>query len=261
MKPRLFGKIYLEITNVCNLACDFCPPTLRSHQFLSLKDFEFLLDRLSGWGKDLYFHVKGEPLLHPKLPEFLALAGQRGFRVTLTTNGTLLGELAEVFWQTDAVRQINVSMHSQAAVLDPQGYGKQLQVFLDRHRNNPTFPVSLRIWDRQGELQRYPSQSLGPNVFLNQDNQFAWPSLNLPQRDTRGFCHGLSNQLAVLVDGTVVPCCLDGEGVMNLGNLFTTPLQDILASPRATAICDGFRQRHLVEPLCRTCGFRQSRIV
>ena len=59
----------------------------------------------------------------------------------------------------------------------------------------------------------------------------------------------------MLVDGTVVPCCLDSAGVLDLGNLFQQNLDEVLASPRARAIYDGFTRHKAVEPLCRRCGY------
>ena len=281
MTTGRFGKIYLEITNVCNLSCDFCPVTERPGQFLSLDNFQVLLTQLRGWGRDLFFHVKGEPLLHPQLGDLLTVAGEAGFTVTLTTNGSLLGKWGDRILASPAVRQVNVSLHSQGGIDDAQ-YWQGLEAFLDAHRLHPAFPLSLRIWNLRSGLvppdlerlwrhlaHRYPqlgdwenptraaSTTLDARVFLNQEEQFSWPDLKLDATETRGFCHGLGNQIAVLVDGTVVPCCLDGQGVMALGNLLTTPLNEILQSPRALAISKGFAERRLVEPLCQRCGFRK----
>ena len=62
-------------------------------------------------------------------------------------------------------------------------------------------------------------------------------------------------QLAVLSDGTVVPCCLDHEGDIPLGNLLERDLEDILRGPRARALYDGFSRRRPSEALCRRCGY------
>ena len=279
----MFSKIYLEITSLCNLACDFCPPTLRRGEFLSLERFSFILDRIQGFGTHLYFHLKGEPLLHPLLKDFLALAGVRGFKVTLTTNGTLVHKTSEVLLDSPGLKQLNISLHSHLKSNNLLSYWHSLEFFLDRHREAPKFPVSLRLWSRIGGklpaqtkdfwsllAGRYPALGpwkdganwdkgikLGERVYLNQEEEFTWPSLSLPQKNNRGFCHGLRNQIGILVDGRVVPCCLDGEGIITLGNLLDQNLGEILQSPRAQALYQGFTQRSLVEPLCRTCGFRE----
>lgn len=279
----MLAKVFLEIASGCNLSCSFCPPTRRKAEFLDRGRFELFLDRLSGSGDHLYFHLKGEPLLHPGLADFLAAAGGRGFAVTLTTNGTLVGERAEALLDAANLRKLSVSLHSHSGAPDPEEYWRGVEAFLDAHRLRPSFPVSLRLWNRSaGRLPpgtarlwellraRYPALGdwdpdavlpagtrLDHRVYLNPAEEFAWPDLSRPEEGTRGFCHALRNQAGVLVDGTVVPCCLDGEGVMALGNLRDAPLANILASPRARAIREGFSRRELVEPLCRTCGYRK----
>lgn len=280
----MLAKVFLEISSLCNLSCSFCPPTRRKGEFLARGLFELFLERIAGTGDHLYFHLKGEPLLHPELEDFLALAGARGFAVTITTNGTLVGERAEALLGSASLRKLSVSLHSHSGAPDPEGYWRGVEAFLDAHRRKPAFPVSLRLWNRSEGLlppetarlwellrARYPALGpwdpaaslpagtrLGHRVYLNPAEEFAWPDLSLPAEGRRGFCLALRNQAGVLVDGTVVPCCLDGEGAMALGNLRDAPLRDILASPRARAIYEGFSRRELVEPLCGTCGYRRK---
>lgn len=289
-KRRTFAKIYLEITNRCNLSCPFCPPTRRKAEALSLERFKAILERLEGHGRLLYFHLKGEPLLHPEIGEFLALAGERGFSVSLTTNGSLLAEKGPVLIGAKNLNKLSVSLHSHSeaagAAAGIEAYWRGVEAFLDRHRLCPRFPVSLRLWNRSdGALppgdkrlwellcSRYPelggwkeasargtSFRLAERVYLNQAEEFTWPDLSLPAINEEGFCWALRDQIGVLVDGTIVPCCLDGEGVLGLGNIFDAPLDAILESPRARAIYEGFSRRALAEPLCRTCGFLKRRL-
>jgi radical SAM protein with 4Fe4S-binding SPASM domain len=280
----MLAKIFLEITNVCNLSCAFCPPTRRDASFMSPADFELFLDRIEGLGDHLYFHVKGEPLLHPSLGRFLEIAAARGFAVTLTTNGKLVADQAETLLGAASLRKLSISLHSHAGAPDLHRYWIGVEAFLDRHRERPSFPVSLRLWNRSSGClppgteplwallrARYPAAGswesasdqagglrLDDRVFLNQAEEYAWPSLSLPQLDSRGFCRGLRNQVAVLVDGTVVPCCMDAEGDIPLGSLRESGLRQILESPRARSIHEGFSRRELVEPLCRTCGYRRK---
>jgi len=283
---KSFGKIYVEITNRCNLACPFCPPTRRKADLMSRERFDFILDRLGGFGKQLYFHVKGEPLLHPELEAFLSDAKERGFSVSLTTNGTLLEERAETLLAAGNIKKLSVSLHSHSGAGDAQAYWRGVAAFLDLHRERPAFDVSLRLWNREGGRlpagdrslmslmeARYPllgdweevrgrsdSVKLEDRVYLNLAEEFSWPGLDKPAINEGGLCYALRNQVAILVDGTVVPCCLDGEGVISLGNLLEAPLADILDSPRARALYEGFSRRALAEPLCRSCGFLKKRL-
>ena len=279
----MFDKIYLEITNICNLACPFCPPSSRPADSMPRERFLRILDRLEGQGRLLYFHLKGEPLLHPLLGDFLDLAAGRGFRVSLTTNGTRLEEATATLLGAEGISKLSVSLHSHSGSGDVEGYWRGVSAFLDRHREKPAFPVSLRLWNRDSgglppetarlwELvrRRYPhadawedvarrgsSLKLDERVYLNQADRFGWPDAALPELEDRGCCHGLRNQVGILVDGTVVPCCLDGEGAMGLGSILERSLGEITDSPRARAIRDGFSRGELVEHLCRTCGYRR----
>ena len=245
--------------------------------------FELVLSRLGGFKGQLYFHLKGEPLLHPLLGDFLSLAGGQGHRVSLTTNGTLVGERATTLLGAPALGKLSISLHSHSGSMDLARYWEGIASFLDLHRERPTFPVSLRLWNRDsGRLPpetealwdlvraRYPgagdwdsvmsggrSIRLEEKVYLNPADRFEWPGLGLPQSETRGFCHALGNQAGILVDGRVVPCCLDGEGDLALGNILESDLEAILDSPRARAIKEGFARGELVEGLCRTCGYRR----
>ena len=107
-----FSRVYLEITNCCNLACSFCPGTTRRAAFLTVAQFTHLAGALRGQTRFLYFHVMGEPLLHPDLPELLDIAGRMGFRVVLTTNGTLLPKRQRELLAAPALHKVSVSLHS-----------------------------------------------------------------------------------------------------------------------------------------------------
>jgi sulfatase maturation enzyme AslB (radical SAM superfamily) len=280
----MLEKIFLEITNACNLACSFCPPTRREKAFIRPERFERFLEGLASPQAVLFLHLKGEPLLHPDLARLVAIAAGRGHRVGLTTNGTLVGERATELLGAPGIDKLSVSLHSHAGASGVEGYWRGVEAFLDLHRASPSFPVSLRLWNR-GERglpagteelwslveRRYPgagawstasdgwkSRKLDHRVYLNQAASYTWPDSSLPRKDATGFCRGLRNQVGVLVDGTVVPCCMDGEGELALGSLLDAPLAEILQSPRARAIYEGFSRRSCVEPLCATCGYRRK---
>lgn len=288
MKP--FKKFYLEITSVCNLACTFCPETLRPKSFISEDDFIRRLTEIKPYTDYLNFHVKGEPLLHPKLDQLLKHSDAFGFKVNITTNGTLLRKKKQQLLNQPALRQLNISLHSfegQPFKIDKARYLEEILTFVDELTENQNTIVSFRLWNLQSEGQQTFTEEnhdslvrlcshfnldfsvfgglspesgvkLKQNVYLNQDYQFTWPSLDEQEDDGRGFCYGLRNQAAILTDGTVVPCCLDGEGVINLGNIKEKTFQSIIEGERATAIVNGFSNRTAVEELCRKCGFRKK---
>ena len=275
----MFKRIYLEITNVCNLACSFCPGTERPSRFLSPAEFRILAEKLRSHTRYLYLHVMGEPMLHPSLGELLAIANDLDFRVCLTTNGTLLPAAGETLTEAACLHKVSVSLHSF------EGNDRQdsLTAYLDgvlafcRRAAGNGVICALRLWNEGGadrrnseiedllsercgvDVKSLPrdgngNRKLGDNLYLESAERFDWPDPAASERQTQ-FCHALSQQIAVLCDGTVVPCCLDGEGRIPLGNLFEQELDEILASPRAEAMRRGFAARHPSEELCRRCGY------
>lgn len=286
---RTFKRVYVEITSVCNLACSFCPPTERQASFIKPDEFARRLEQIKPHTNYIYLHVKGEPLLHPRLDELLDLSHAHGFRVNLTTNGTLIAKAGPKLLGKPALRQMNFSLHSfdgHAGSEDREGYLRPILAFI-RQASAHGVIFSLRLWNlsqdnltnaqrqrnrhtlsilkREFGLDYRIEEKVAPGsgiqvaerVYINQDYEFEWPSLKASEDDGVGFCHGLRSQAAVLSDGTVVPCCLDGEGVIALGNMNRKSFTDIVEGERANRLVDGFSRREAVEDLCRKCGYRK----
>ena len=273
MKP--FRKVYLEISNICNLKCAFCPGTRRTPHAMTEEEFSSLLPKLRPWTDYLYFHLMGEPLCHPLLERFLKLACAAGFRVILTTNGTLLKKQEKILLSAPGLHKINVSLHAFEAndlSVSFEDYLQDCFRFGQHAQGKPI--VVYRLWNNGGAneknqqilsvMEQYfpkPWQEdrrgvrIGDRVFLEYGDKFDWPDLSAEDGGSRVFCYGLRDQIGVLCDGTVVPCCLDHEGDLSLGNLHRQSLEDILSTPRAQAIRDGFAHRNAPEELCRRCGF------
>ena len=274
----MLKRVYIEITNVCNLRCDFCPGTRREARFLSPAELRLLAGKLRGHTSYLYFHIMGEPLLHPELGELLGIAAEEGFRACLTTNGTLLEEKTDLLLAAPALHKLSVSLHS-AEGNGLEKLGDYLAGVWESALalSGAGVICALRLWniggaeERNGEIYaflreklgvhplelprpRQGSWRLGERLYLERAEKFDWPDLDAPETGTR-FCLGLRDQAAVLCDGTVVPCCLDHEGDVPLGNLLEQELEEILASPRARAVYEGFSQGKPSEELCRRCGF------
>ncbi len=276
----MFKRAYVEITNICNLRCAFCPGTKRPERFMPPEEFRILARRLRPHTGFLYLHVMGEPLLHPQLGELLEIGAAEGFRICLTTNGTLLEQRHDLLLSAPVLHKLSVSLHSMegnnAGALGGYlaGVWESVQAL-----SQAGIICALRLWNiggqetRNGEILaflgdrlgthpldlpqlRRGSWKLGQRLYLEQAEKFDWPELEGPER-AAGFCLGLRDQVAVLVDGTVTPCCLDHEGDIPLGNLLAEELEGILSSPRARAVCDGFSQRRPSEALCRRCGFAE----
>ena len=274
MKKR-FNKVYLEISNLCNLSCAFCPGTKRPKRAMTVEEFSSLLPKLRPYSDYLYFHLMGEPLLHPNLETFLQLAGKEEFKVILTTNGTLLPKQQELLLRSPALHKVNISLHAFEAndltvpfeeylrgcfTFGKAAEGKVLTVFrLWNHggaeeRNQEILNHMEEFFPQPWAVER-KGPRLGNRVYLECGDKFDWPDLSAADGGDRVFCYGLRDQIGVLCDGTVVPCCLDHEGDLALGNLYHQEMEEILASSRARAIYNGFQHRTAAEELCRKCGY------
>ena len=279
----MYSRVYLEITNICNRACSFCPGTMRTHRRMSMEEFDTATNRLRGVTEYLYYHVMGEPLTHPLLPDFIRLARSKGFKSAITTNGTLLPSRGRELVEA-GVYKVNISVHSFEDGEDGEAHGAYLDGLLDfaDHASSNGVLTVLRLWNLDGHGQalggnnqrtlnylstRFPDGGDTPWKFSNRGarlrdklhleygDRFEWPDMGADDRGNAVFCYGLKDHFAVLCDGRVVPCCLDREGAITLGNIFETPVEEILSSPRVVAMREGFRRRCATEELCRKCGY------
>lgn len=270
----MITRCYLEITNICNLNCVFCPKTERVKRLLTAEEFDLLTNRLTGKIKYLYFHLMGEPMLHPLLPEFVRMSREKGFIPVITTNGTLLSKGAPLI---DAMpHKIQISLHSREGN-GKDNYGEYIDEVM-RFASEAAkrgVVIVLRLWNQGGydtansdiiDLigkycpqpwdERFYGWRITKNLYLEFDKMFEWPDSGRDEYGEREFfCYALRNQLGVLVDGTVVPCCLDHAGDIPLGNLFEQDFDDIINSSRAKRLYDGFTKHIAEEPLCRRCGY------
>ena len=270
-----FRKVYLEISNICNLSCRFCPGTKRVKKAMAEEELAILLPKLRPYTDYLYFHLMGEPLLHKDLERFLELAGEHGFKVILTTNGTLLKKQQEMLLRSDALHKVNISLHAFEANDLTVPFSEYLaDCFAFGKASGGRKLTVYRLWNSGGEDKQnreildtmraffpgeWVKERLGTRIadrtYLEYGDKFDWPDLTAAEGDSRVFCYGLRDQIGVLCDGTVVPCCLDHDGDLALGNLLTQSMEEILSSPKAKAIYEGFSSREAVEELCRKCGY------
>jgi molybdenum cofactor biosynthesis enzyme MoaA len=282
---KRFKKIYIEISNVCNLQCTFCPEVIRGKKFMEPALFKQVATAAVPLTNVVCFHLMGEPLLHPEFESYLNICGSLGLRVELTTNGILLDEKRAEALMNPVLTQINFSLQSYESNFpdrDNTDYLQRIFRFTERALlERPDLYIYYRLWNegslgardsndriiekiREGlkaeikptqDIQRQKTVHIKGRAYLHRDVRFDWPHPSLPVRSTTGFCHGLSSQIGILADGTVVPCCLDKEGVINLGNCASSRLTQIIDGPRAKSIRNGFKNGILVEDLCQKCTF------
>lgn len=269
----MYKKVYVEITNVCNKNCSFCKGTVREPKFMSEEEFRLVLDKIKGLTEYVYFHLMGEPLLHKELERFILIAKQKGFKVAITTNGSLLSEKGEMLIAAKPYK-ISVSLHSfeGSETKDFFDYVENAVSFCGNAAKNGILTV-LRLWNKgfdggknetvlrllKEKFSKIEEVNRGFKIadrfYLEFGERFAWPDINANTITNNIYCYGLKDQFGILSNGTVVPCCLDSDGIINLGNIFEADINDILNSKRAKEIKCGFSNREAKEELCKKCGF------
>ena len=290
---KKFKRLYIEITNTCNLSCDFCPKTSREPEFMDVALFEHILSEVKDHSDYFFFHVMGEPLMHPDIDTFLDLCDKNGCKINITTNGMFIKKAEEKLLSKPALRKINFSMHifdkqTQDATVDE--YLDNIFYFTDLMKDKPDFVTCFRFWNAKKSTAlkediwgngknlymmkkiedfysvpfsikdtpiREKWLTIAENVYVQQAECFDWPNIDIPDLENKGFCLGLRQHVAILVDGTVVPCCMDNEGTINLGNIKKNTFEEIINSKRARDIYNGFSERKVIEPLCKKCNYRK----
>lgn len=282
-----FLRTYIEISNICNLQCTFCPEVEREKKILSAENFRHILGQIHPYTEQVCLHLMGEPLAHPDFPAILKICEEVGVQIHLTTNGTYLSKYGfETFLKSKAIRQINFSIHSYKDNFPGQDIRPYLYDILMFSKialiEKPELYINYRLWNLLGttgmrnenqdiidhicEFFQVPvnekvdvgfrkSKNITGRVYFHFDSRFHWPSFSDPEQGEKGFCHALSQQIGIHADGTVVPCCLDKEAGIPLGNILKENFEDILKTPRLVAMRDGFKKNMLTEELCRKCTF------
>lgn len=269
---KKYKKIYIEITNNCNLNCSFCSKVLKPHRNMSLEEFELILKKIKDYTDYIYLHVKGEPLLHKNIIEFINKANDYNLKVNLTTNGTIFNKtMAKELGKCKNLNKINFSLHSE------NNKPNYLEDIFDNIKYLTNTTVIYRLWTMNDNSQKIVDKikeyynlstetvnkiknenniKISSTIYVDKDNEFVWPTIN--NYKSNGFCYGLNTHIAILVDGTVVPCCLDSNGVINLGNIYKEDLKDIINSDRYQRLLKSFRDRKPCEELCKSCTFKEK---
>ena len=272
----MYNKVYVEITNICNMNCSFCHGHSRAPRQMSEDEFKSILASLKGQTEYVYYHLMGEPLTHPLLPRFLELAGADGFKSIITTNGTLLKKRgAELL--SSGLHKVNISLHSFEGD-DEEAFKKYVGELSDFALSAAERGVIVvfRLWNKGFDggkndkalallkqniagdwLENTRGIKIRDKIFIEMGDRFTWPDKNADIQGDKFYCYGLRDQFGILSDGTVVPCCLDSDGVINLGNIFKADVKDILNSKRAADISLGFKCGKASEELCKRCGYAQ----
>ena len=272
---KSFAKVYVEISNVCNLKCSFCPGTTRNPKQMDVEEFKIVLAKIKDYTDYIYFHLLGAPLCHPDLDKFLKIAEDMQFKVIITTNGTLLNKNKDTLLNSNSHYKTVISLHSFEANDNKLFFEKYLDdcfTYAKDAENKKI--VVLRLWNNGGKdslnpeiltrLENYfpkpwvserNGTRIGNKIYIQYGDKFNWPTFESNDTKENIFCYGLRDQIGILADGTVVPCCLDNNGEINLGNIFKSDLEEIINSQKAQNIYNGFSNRNACEELCKRCSF------
>ena len=258
----MFKKVYIEITNNCNLSCPFCVKNNRSKEYISIDNFTILLNKLKNYTNYLYFHLMGEALIHPNINELIDL-GSIDYNINITTNGCFIDRIKD----NKNIHQINISLHSYNNNISLDKYLNNIFDSVDNLLVNNTI-ISYRMWtnnkykkdiinhlENRYNIKINGNTKIKNNLYIEFDDEFIWPDINNNYINKYGSCQGLRTHIGILVDGSVVPCCLDYDGKLTLGNIYKDDLSLILNSDRAKAIKEGFLNNKKIELLCQHCNF------
>ena len=280
--------MHIEITNICNLKCTFCPPKILPNGTMSLEKFDDLNFQLKPYTKELAYHMVGDPLVLSNLNEYLNISLKHDLKVNITTTANNINEKHYKALMNPTIKQINFSINSYNANSHKKSLDEYLNPILDfvkfAQQEKHEYFINFRIWNLDEEKsakefnkkvfdkinetfntnidlenvykERPKNIRIDRKIFFNFDEYFNWPSLENEIVSSNGFCYGLDSHFGILTSGDVVPCCLDQNACINLGNTNTTQISDILNSNRVKAIQNGFRKNIVVEELCQKCEYR-----
>ena len=272
---KKYKKIYIEITNICNLNCSFCSKVEKPRKMLTTFEFKEIVEKIKDYTDFIYLHVKGEPLTHPNIIELIDIAKEYNLKVNLTTNGVLFPKYAAELSKCENLSKINFSLHSENNI---PNYCEKIFDSVNK-LNNQT--VIYRLWTlKENELDEKSTEivdkiknyykldnlfiekvktennvKINSTTYVDKDNEFSWPEIN--DYKSNGYCYALKTQIAILSDGTVVPCCLDSNGQIELGNIFNNTLEEIISSERYQNLKKSFQDRKPCEELCKSCTFKE----
>ncbi|MBT8348124.1 MAG: radical SAM/SPASM domain-containing protein [Sulfurovum sp.] len=283
-----FYRIYIELTNVCGLSCSFCPTKELPSKEMDLDFFESIVSHAKVYTNEIACHVVGDPLTQSNLHAYLDIIHKHGLKAMLTTSGYFLKKHSYDTLFHPCVKQINISLNSfnknDTSITFEQYINPVLALCQAKLEREEDLFINLRVWNLDEMMSertfnetlfeklsstfetklnlqniyenRPKSIRLASKVLVHFDNYFEWPSLNNKNYGD-GTCQGLQSHIAILASGKVVPCCLDCDGIIELGDLHEDTLDEILTSKRAVNMLEGFKEGKAVEALCQKCSYKE----
>jgi len=282
-----FYRIYIELTNVCGLCCSFCPTKALPNTTMDLEFFESVIKEAKGFTREIACHVVGDPLTLPNLEAYLDIIDKYNMKAMLTTSGYFMKKHAIETLFHPAVKQINVSLNAfnknDTSITFEQYMQPILKLCHEKVKQGKELFINLRMWNldeimseakfnqelfdmlekefdvildlKSLDPKEKKSIRLDNKVLLHFDNYFEWPSLK-NKNYGHGTCQGLDSHIGILANGDVIPCCLDNDAVMKLGNVKEQSLKEIVYGKRATDMREGFKVGQCSEEMCLKCSYK-----
>lgn len=274
---RRFKKAYVEISDICGLSCSFCPSIKGKRGAMDLDLFEKICFELAGKCDRIALHLLGDPLKNPLLLQYLSIASRFNHQIEIVTSGFYLEKWDLKRLLSDPIVQFNLSL---SAYTDPNNPKKEtyLQKCLDLARLHQELQTSCflnlrmhksrldhdlaseicKAFDIPYEFDKNRIR-LGKYLFLTLSKDFSWIDPLSKAFNQQKICYGLISQIGFLSDGRVVPCCIDCEGRIELGDIKMQSLNEILSSSLARNIYDGFQKGIAYHLQCQICTYPAKR--
>ncbi|MFH1234116.1 MAG: radical SAM protein [Candidatus Diapherotrites archaeon] len=277
----------VESTNFCNLSCLGCnnPYLKRKKQVMRLADFKKILPQLNEIGvRQVDFDFCGEPLLNKDVSEMARLAHESGISTFFSTNGAFIGEHADEIIKSglDSILIDLDAVESKAYLKLRKGgnFGtvrKNIKLLCDRKKKlgSKTPFVALSYLITSYSEKTIPeaeklAEKLGANrlVLKSMHSMIQDPGrlkgllptkkeyLRDSEKAGNWFCGYINGMGVILVNGDVGLCCADHFGDHVFGNVFKTPLREILKSPAYIERREKIFEKEYA--LCRGCVISQG---
>jgi radical SAM protein with 4Fe4S-binding SPASM domain len=266
----------IELTNRCPYSCRMCPRTTSMDRGLGdmpLDLFEKIISQVASRQSYVGLHHFGESLLHPGLPEAVALARRHGLDSGLSCNPPSLhprlaarlleAGLANLVLSLDSldadsyrairgrvalINRADDNLRELVRARDAGAHRAFLTLQMISMIANKTEAERFLNYCRDIGVDRGVVVRLGrwdfDDEYLTQLGEFTTPGYT-------GYCSRPWESVVVLWDGRVVPCCHDYNGAVVMGDLRTQTLEEVWRSPAAIR----FRTANRDYELCRRCAF------
>ena len=252
------AEVCIETTSKCNLACIMCPrENMRRLQMeMDFELYKKIVDQCVELGvKCIKPHNFGEPLMASAFADHIKYIRQRSktIKILLVTNGQLLtGRTADLLIE-EKVDAVNLSIDgaSQESYEKIRRNGKYERVVanakqLIRKKRSagaelPLVTVGLvKMEQSEEEIRKFHEMwaglANGVSVTRYSTRAGTLPGSESADRKKRTPCFRLWKQMVVCSDGKVALCCADWDCSIELGDLNTTPLEDVWRGEKINAL-------------------------